>query len=56
MFTYEEETEGKLPFLDTLIVKKEDGTVKPLVYRKPTHTDQYLNYKSHHPSNKNLVL
>ena len=53
-FTYEEETEGKLPFLDTLIVKKEDGTVKLLVYRKPTHTDQYLNYKSHHPLHQKL--
>ena len=55
-FIYEEETEGKLPFLDTFIVKKEDGTVKLLVYRKPTHKDQYLNYKSHHRSIKNLVL
>ena len=53
-FTYEEETEGKLPFLDTLIVKKEAGTVKLLVYRKPTHTDQYLNYKSHHPLHQKL--
>ena len=53
-FTYEEETEGKLPFLDTLIVKKEDGTVKLLVYRKPTHTDQYLNYKSHHTLHQKL--
>ena len=48
-FTYEKESEGKLPFLDTLIVKKEDGSVKRLVYRKPTHTDQYLNYESHYP-------
>ena len=53
-FTYEEETEEKLPFLDTLIIKKEDGTVKLLVYRKTTHTDQYLNYKSHHPLHQKL--
>ena len=33
-FTYEE---GKNPFLDTLIVRKEDDTLKLLVYRKPTH-------------------
>ncbi|XP_072039173.1 uncharacterized protein [Amphiura filiformis] len=38
-FTYEEESEGTIPFLDTLIVRKEDDTVKLLVYRKPTHTD-----------------
>ena len=53
-FTYEKEKDGKLPFLDTLIVKKEDGTVKLLVYRKPTHTDQYLNYASHHPLHQKL--
>ena len=53
-FTYEKESEGKLPFLDTLIVKKEDGSVKLLVYRKPTHTNQYLNYESHHPLHHKL--
>ena len=48
-FTYEEESENSLPFLDTLMIRKEDGTVKLLVYRKKTHTGQYLNFTSHHP-------
>ena len=38
-FTYEEENEGKIPFLDTWIVRKVNWTVKLLVYQKSTHTD-----------------
>ena len=35
-FTHEEETEGKIPFLDTLICRKEDGSVKLQLYPKKT--------------------
>ena len=47
-FTREEEEDGTLPFLDTLIVRKECSSIKVRVYRKPTHTDQYLHFNSHH--------
>ncbi|XP_072048917.1 uncharacterized protein [Amphiura filiformis] len=53
-FTYEKEHEGTIPFLDTLIVKKTDGSVKLLVYRKVTYTDQYLNFDSHYPIHHKL--
>ncbi|XP_072017464.1 uncharacterized protein [Amphiura filiformis] len=53
-FTFEKEQERSIPFLDTLIVRKPDGSVKLLVYRKATHTDQYLNFASHHPVHHKL--
>ena len=43
----EEESNGELAFLDTLL-KLNNGEIFVLVYRKPTHTDQYLHYSSHH--------
>ena len=46
-FTLEKEKDEKLAFLDTLVTRK-DGTLTTKVYRKPTHTDRYLDYNSHH--------
>ena len=46
-FTMEEESNGELAFLDTLL-KRNNGEISVLVYRKPIHTDQYLYYNSHH--------
>lgn len=45
---------GSRPFLDTLIVRKPNGSIKLMVYRKPTHTDQYLNFESQHPLHQKL--
>ena len=41
-------------FLDALISRKEDGVVKVQVYRKVTHTDQYVSFRSHHQLNHKL--
>ena len=46
-FTMEEESNGELAFLGTLL-KRNNGEISLMVYRKPTHTDQYLHYSSHH--------
>ena len=48
-FTSEVEEENKLPFLDKCINIKDDDRTSITVYRKPTHTDQYLNFHSNHP-------
>ena len=51
-FTMEEESNRELAFLDTLL-KRNNGEISVLVYRKPTHTDQYLHYSSHHQTSCN---
>ena len=48
-FTEEDNKEdGSIPFLDTIVKPEADGTLSITVYRKPTHTDQYLQWDSHH--------
>ena len=55
-FTRETEKDGCLPFLDSLICRKEDGSLELKVYRKPTHTNQYLNFNSHHPLHQKIGI
>ncbi|RXN04217.1 hypothetical protein ROHU_013062 [Labeo rohita] len=48
-FTKEEMREKQLPFLDCGMYLENEGDLQVEVYRKPTHTDQYLMFDSHHP-------
>lgn len=48
-FTVETEKNNTIPFLDILIMREEDGSLETTVYRKPTHTGRYLNFKSYCP-------
>ena len=57
-FTCEESRDdGSIPFLDILIIPEEDGRLNTTVYRKPTHTDLYLQLDSHHniPSKYSVI-
>ena len=48
-FTCEEVREdGSMHFLDILIPPEEDGSLKTSVFRKPAHTDLYLQWYSHY--------
>jgi hypothetical protein len=46
-FTMEIESDGAIPFLDILVIRK-GMTLAAKVYRKPTHTGRYLNFKCNH--------
>jgi hypothetical protein len=48
-FTLDEGSDsGELAFLDCLVQRNADGGFTTKVYRKPTHTNRYLNYDSSH--------
>ena len=40
--------DGTIPFLDTIVKPEADASLSITVYRKPTHTDQHLQWDSHH--------
>ena len=49
-FTKEIEASGSIAFLDGFLRHEANGSFFTNVYRKPTHTDKYLLYMSHHPA------
>ncbi len=53
-FTREEEVDRSMPFLDAKFTARADGSIASVVYRKKTHTDQYLNFAFHHPKHQKL--
>ena len=48
-FTVEKEENNSIPFLDTRTTRNPDGSITTSVYRKPPHTDKYLDFNSNHP-------
>ena len=49
-FTHEFEENNKIPFLDVLIIKEENGGIQTGVYRKETNNSIYIHWNSHAPN------
>ena len=48
-FTYEEENESKISFLDVLLERTENNKLETSVYRKATNNNIYMNWHSYSP-------
>ena len=53
-YTSEHEQDRTLPMLDVKMTVTNTNRIKTTVYRKKTHTDQYLNFESHHPLHQKI--
>ena len=54
-FTIELPGPDGLPFLD-ILTKPTPNSIESTAYRKPTHTDRYLDYNSNHPISTQLSV
>ena len=48
-FTVDIEQNSRLPFLDLLIIRAPSGNLSFSIYRKPTHTNNYLKFNRNNP-------
>jgi hypothetical protein len=48
-WTFEKEVDGRIDMLDLTILRQQDGTLELDVFRKPTHTTQYISWDSDQP-------
>ena len=55
-FTYELELDGRLPFLNVLVTRQHNGALTTTIYYKPTNTNRYLQFTSHHPRHHKLSV
>ncbi|XP_062716693.1 uncharacterized protein LOC134292045 [Aedes albopictus] len=56
VFTAEVEVNNQLPFLDLLVIRQEDNSIKTDWYAKPISSGRMLNYFSFHPTDQKLAV
>ena len=54
-FTVEKEHDNTITFLDVQITRN-NKTLETIVYQKPTHSNRYLHFKSHHPLTQKISI
>ena len=55
-FTLELEDNNSLAFLDVYVKRTVNSKLWTTIYQKPTHTDRYLQFDSHHPLHHKLAV
>ena len=55
-FTLELEDNSSLAFLDVRVNRTVNCKLWTTIYQKPTHTDRYLQFDSHHPLHQKLAV
>lgn len=53
-FTMEEEIDNRIPYLDVLVIRGDDGIIETDWYKKNIASDRILNYYSNHPEAQKL--
>ena len=54
--TLEREQNQSLAFLDVKVTWNRDNAISTTIYRKPTHTDRYLQFDSHHSKHHKFTV
>jgi len=55
-FTTELENHGSLNFLDVNLTRTANGTLQRKIFRKPTHSNRYLDWNSHHHRSQKIAV
>ena len=55
-FTLEREQNQSMAFLDVKVTRNKDNTISTTIYKKPSHTNRYLQFDSHHPKHHKFAV